>query len=156
MSPRTFVITPLSLSEMQIMKSPIALIVFATLATGCVSEANESMRRDSVGNYASTAKYNAMEREEFTAAMQAGMRDFDTRLASMKTQAQALGPDAVEEYHGFLSELEAQRREFAAEVEKHKTMLADDWRDHREDVAELYIELREELDEAYEEVVEEA
>jgi hypothetical protein len=143
-------------SETQTMKNSIQLIVLAALVTGCASDANESMRKDPVGNYASTAKYNAMEREEFTAAMQAGLRDFDVRLASLKTQAEALGPDAVEEYTDYLAELSSQRREFAAEVEKHKTMLAEDWRDHREDVAEKYIDLREELDQAYEEVVEEA
>jgi hypothetical protein len=134
----------------------LGLIALAALVTGCVADANKAQRQDAYGNYASTAKYNAMERDEFTLAMQAGLRDFDARLASLKTQAEALGPDAVEEYGECLEELTRDRAAFAAEVEKHRSMLADEWRAHREDVAEQYVDLRENLDEAYEEVVEEA
>jgi hypothetical protein len=138
------------------MKTAFGLIAVAALLTGCASDANNSVRQDAYGNYASTADYNAMERDEFTASMQAGLRDFDSRLASLETQAEALGPDAVEEYHGCLDKLMAQRREFAAEFERHRSLLADDWRSQRENVADMYVELREDLDEAFEEVVEEA
>ncbi|HTE06323.1 MAG TPA: hypothetical protein VK824_09020 [Planctomycetota bacterium] len=138
------------------MKTTLGLIALATLMTACASDANKEMKKDVAGNYASTSKYNAMEREEFTAAMEAGMRDFDARLASLKVEAEKLGPDAVEEYHGCLDELMEKRRVFAAEVEKHRSMLADDWRKRREHVAETYIDLRESLDEAYDEVVDEA
>jgi hypothetical protein len=88
--------------------------------------------------------------------MQDGLVDFDARLASLETQAVALGPDATEEYHGLLDDLMEGRRRFVAEVERHRSMLDADWRSHREDVAERYVELRESLDEAYEEVLEEA
>jgi len=137
------------------MKITLSLIALGAVLTGCASEANESMRKDTSGNYASTAKYNAMEREEFQAAMQAGLRDFDVRLTSLEAQAQKLGPDAMEEYFGDLEQLKEERQEFAAELEKHNTMLADEWRDHREDVADQYVELRESLDDTYDEVVEE-
>ena len=138
------------------MKTTLGLIALAALVSGCASDASRTMQKDTYGNYASTAKYNAMERDEFTAAMEAGLRDFDTRLASLKSQAEALGPDAVDEYHDCLEELSEERRAFAAEIEKHRSMLADQWRDHREDVAEMYVDLRQDLDAAYEEVVEEA
>ena len=105
--------------------------------------------------FISTAQYNAMERDEFQAAMQAGLRDFDVRMASLEAQAEKLGPDAMDEYFGDLEQLKEERRQFAAEFEKHNAMLADEWRDHREDVAEQYVELRESLDDTYDEVVEE-
>lgn len=138
------------------MKTIFGLLALAALATGCASDANQAIRQDIHGHYASTASFDAMDRDDFTASMLAGMRDFDARLASLKTQAEALGPDAVEEYHGCLDALMEQRREFAAEVERHRSLLADDWQDQREDVAEMYIDLRDELDDAYEEVLEEA
>ena len=137
------------------MKTTFGLIALA-LAMGCAADANDSMRRDDYGNYSSTTRYDSLNRDDFTASMQAGLRDFDERLASLETQATALGPDAIEEYHGSLDGLMEQRRAFAAELEKHATMLDADWRDHREDVAEMYVALREDLDQAYEEVVEEA
>jgi len=138
------------------MKTTLGRIALAALAAGCASSATESTRKDADGNYASTASYDALDREDFTAAMQAGLNDFDARLASLETQAEALGPDAVAEYHGCLDGLMQGRREFAAELERHHSMLADDWSDHREAVAEMYVDLREDLDAAYEEVVEEA
>jgi hypothetical protein len=138
------------------MKTMLGLIALGALIAGCASDANESMRKDTHGYYASTAHYNSMERDEFVAAMRAGMRDFDAKLASLQTQAAKLGPDAMEEYHGDLDELMEQRREFEAELEKHNAMLSEEWRDHREDVAERYLELRHSLDETYDEVVEEA
>jgi hypothetical protein len=138
------------------MKITFGLIVLAALMAGCASDANTSMRKDSRGNYASTSDYNSMQRGDFAAAMQDGLVDFDVRLASLKTQAEALGPDAVEEYHGCLDGLMEDRRLFVAEVNRHHSMLDADWRDHREDVAEMYVELRESLDEAYEEVLEAA
>lgn len=138
------------------MKIPFALLALAALATGCASDANDSMRTDKHGNYASTSQYQAMDRATFSASMQAGLRDFDLRLASLKTQAEALGPDAVEEYHSFLDSLMEARREFAATMQRHDALLASDWDDQREDVAEMYGELRDDLDQAFEEVLEEA
>jgi hypothetical protein len=138
------------------MKSTLSLLALAALATACSHDADRVQQRDVAGNYASTAQYNAMEREEFDAAMAAGLRDFDLRLESMKLEAAALGPDALEEYHGCLDELMSERRAFKAEFERSRSMMADEWRDHREDVAEKYVALRSDLDEAYEEVVEEA
>jgi hypothetical protein len=131
-------------------------LALAALATACSHDADRVQQRDVAGNYASTAQYNAMEREEFDAAMAAGLRDFDLRLESMKLEAAALGPDAIEEYHGCLDNLMEGRRAFKAELERSRSMMADEWSDHREDVAEQYVALRENLDEAYEEVVEEA
>jgi len=138
------------------MKTTLGLIVLASFATACASDANKEMKKDVAGHYATTSQYNAMERDEFNAAMDAGLRDFDSRLDALKVQAEKLGPDAVEEYHSHLDELAAKRREFGAEVEKHKTMLADDWRKEREDVAEDYVDLRQCLDDAYEDVIDEA
>ena len=138
------------------MKTTLGLVALAALVTGCASNATDSIRRDADGNYASTANYDAMDREDFTAAMQAGLIDFDERLASLEVQAEVLGPDALEEYHGCLDGLMQGRREFAAELELHRSMLSDAWRDHREGVADMYVELREDLDAAYEDVVEEA
>jgi hypothetical protein len=134
----------------------LGLVVLASLATACASDAKKEMKKDVAGNYATTSQYNAMERDEFTAAMEAGMRDFDARLDALKVQADKLGPDAIKEYHDHLDDLAKQRREFGAEVEKHRTMLADEWRRHREDVAEMYVDLRKSLDDAYEDVVDEA
>jgi len=127
------------------------------LAAGChTSDANEAQVRDSHGNYASTAQYNAMARTEFDAAMDAGLRDFDVRLKSMELEANSLGPEALEEYHAALDDLMQKRRSFEGELARHRAMLDDDWRKHREDVAEAYQDLREELDDTYEEIVEEA
>ena len=134
----------------------VSVLALAAFAAACVSDADRVEHRDMKGNYASTAKYNAMERDEFNAAMEAGLRDFDQRLESMKTEAAALGPDAVDEYHDALNGLMEDRREFVAEFDRHRSMLEDDWRDHREDVAELYVDMRDDLDDAYEQVVEEA
>ena len=136
-----------------------ALITTGILAAAVAchtSDANEAQVRDSHGNYASTAHYNAMARTEFDAAMDAGLRDFDVRLKSMELEANSLGPDALEEYHAALDDLMQKRRSFEGELARHRAMLDDDWRDNREDVAEAYEKLREELDETYEEVVEEA
>ena len=138
------------------MKSTLSLLAFAALAAACSHDADRVQQRDVDGNYASTAKYDAMDREDFDAAMEAGLRDFDLRLESMKQEAAALGPDALEEYHGCLDELMEERREFKADLERSRSMMANEWEDHREDVAEKYLALRHELDEAYEEVVEEA
>jgi len=138
------------------MKTTLGLIVLASLVTACTSDAHKEMKKDVAGHYASTSQYNAMERDEFTAAMDAGLRDFDARLDALKVQAEKLGPDAIEEYHDHLDDLSRQRREFGAEVEKHRTMLADEWRKHREDVAEMYVDLRKSLDDAYEDVVDKA
>ncbi len=138
------------------MKTTLGLIAVAALVTGCASDANNAVHKDVRGNYATTANYNAMDRDAFTAAMNAGLADFDTRLASLQTQAEALGPDAIEEYHDCLDGLMQQRRTCAAEIERHSAMLAGDWSDHREDVAEMYVDLRNSLDDAFDEVVEEA
>jgi len=138
------------------MKNFLGLVAAAAMATGCQSDANEAMRKDAYGNYASTATYNAMERADFAAAMKSGLRDFDAHLASLKLEADKLGPDAVKEYHGSLDGLMEGRRKFAAELERHDAMLADDWRGNREHVAEMYVDLREELDDAYKNVVDEA
>jgi hypothetical protein len=137
------------------MKIHLGLIALLALAAGCLSDTKKSMQKDAHGNYATTANYNAMERDEFGAAMRSGLRDFDTRLASLKTEAEALGPASVEEYHDSLDELQEGRRVFAAEIERHDAMLAPEWRSHRESVAEMYEELREDLDDAYESVVDE-
>lgn len=138
------------------MKSTLALLALAAVATACSHDAERVQHRDIQGNYASTAKYNAMERDEFNAAMVAGLADFDARLESMKKEAVALGPDAVDEYQDAVEDLLLERKAFAAEFERHRAMMSDDWRSNREDVAEQYVELRENLDQAYEEVVEEA
>jgi hypothetical protein len=138
------------------MNTTLGLIALLALATACASNATNSTRRDVDGNYASTSSYDSMDREDFTAAMQAGLIDFDDRLASLKTEAEALGPDAIEEYHGCLDGLMEGRRAFVAELEQTRTMLADEWRDNREDLADRYVDLREDLDAAYEDVVEEA
>jgi hypothetical protein len=138
------------------MKPTLCLLGLAALAMACSHDADRVQRRDYEGNYASTAAYDSMDREEFDAAMQAGLNDFDFRLETLKQEAAALGPDALEEYHGCLDDLMEERREFVAEFEQLRSMMSDDWRDHREDVAEKYLALRENLDEAYEEVVEEA
>ena len=132
------------------------ILAAVALATACRSDASQAQVRDSHGNYASTAQYNAMAREEFDAAMDAGLRDFDVRLKSMELEANTLGPDALEEYHAALDDLMQKRRAFEGELARHRAMLDDDWRDHREDVADRYVHLREELDDTYEEVVEEA
>lgn len=138
-----------------------ALITTGILAVaaglGChSSDASHSQVRDSHGNYATTAQYNAMAREEFDAAMDAGLRDFDVRLKSMELEANTLGPEALEEYHAALDDLMQKRRAFEGELARHRAMLDDDWRDQREDVAEAYVDLRDELDDTYEEIVEEA
>ncbi len=138
------------------MKTTLCLIALGALMSGCSSESHEGVRKDVHGNYATIAQFNAMERDDFTAAMQAGMREFDQRLVSLQAQAEALGPDAMEEYADDLEDLTAQRRAFEAEVEKHDAMLGGEWRDHREDVAEQSIELRESLDDAFEDVVDES
>jgi hypothetical protein len=134
----------------------VTLLTLIPAVAGCASDADRTERRDVRGNYASTAHYNAMERDEFIAAMEAGLRDFDARMETLKQQATALGPDALDEYHGALDELMEERRAFEAEFTRHRAMLAEEWRDEREDVAEQYLALREDLDEVYEEVVEEA
>jgi len=132
-------------------------ILAVAVGAAChTSDASEAQVRDSHGNYASTAQYNAMARTEFDAAMDAGLRDFDVRLKSMELEANSLGPEALEEYHAALDDLMQKRRSFEGELARHRAMLDDDWRDNREDVAEAYESLREELDETYEEVVEEA
>lgn len=138
------------------MHKTLWMIAVAALATGCASDTHETTRTDPLGNYASTAQYNALERDDFTEAMEAGLRDFDTRLASLKVQAGNLGADALEEYHGHIDALMEQRRTFDAEVQRHRSMLSEEWRDHREDVAEMYVSLRESLDEVFEEVIDEA
>jgi hypothetical protein len=133
-----------------------AILAIAGLVAACESASNDAQVRDSHGNYASTAQYNAMARTEFDAAMDAGLRDFDVRLKSMELEANSLGPDALEEYHAALDDLMQKRRAFEGELARHRAMLEDEWRDHREDVAESYVDLRDELDDTYEEVVEEA
>jgi len=138
------------------MKSTLSILALAALATACSHDADRVQQRDVDGNYASTAQYDVMDREDFDAAMEAGLRDFDLRVESMRQEAAALGPDALEEYHGCLDDLMEERRAFKAEFERTRSMMADEWEDHREDVAEKYLALREDLDEAYEEVVEEA
>jgi hypothetical protein len=138
------------------MKPTLVLLTLAAFTAACAHDSDRVQDRDVRGNYASTSDYNAMERDEFNAAMEAGLRDFDLRLESMRQEAAALGPDAIEEYHAALDDLMEERRAFVAELERSRSMLADDWRDHQEDVAEQFIALRDELDEAYEEVVEEA
>jgi hypothetical protein len=134
----------------------LAAALLAAFTAGCRSDASRAQTRDAYGNYASTANYNAMQRAEFDAAMDAGLRDFDERLHSMELEANALGPDALEEYHDHLDELMQKRRSFDGELARSRAMLEDDWRHHREDVAEKYVDLREELDDVYDEVVEEA
>jgi hypothetical protein len=134
-----------------------AAALAAALAAGChTNDAARAQTRDAYGNYQSTARYNAMERAEFDAAMDAGLRDFDERLHSMELEANALGPDALEEYHDHLDDLMQKRRSFDGELARSRAMLEDEWRKHREDVAEKYVDLREDLDDVYDEVVEEA
>ncbi|HTE04554.1 MAG TPA: hypothetical protein VK824_00045, partial [Planctomycetota bacterium] len=123
---------------------------------GCSSEAHDAVRRDTAGHYATTSQYGAMGRADFTAAMEAGMADFDARLATLQTEAQRLGPDAIEEYHDALDDLTERRRAFEAEFERHRAMLGNEWTSHREGVAEEYVDLRKHLDEAWEDVVDEA
>ena len=104
------------------MKTTVGLIALA-FAAGCATDANGSMRQDDYGHYSSTTRYDSMDRDDFTTSLQAGLLDFDERLAALEIQATALGPDATEECHGSLDGLMEQRRAFAAELEKHATML---------------------------------
>lgn len=134
-----------------------AAALAAALVAGChTNDAARAQARDAYGNYQSTARYNVMERAEFDAAMDAGLRDFDERVHSMELEANALGPDAVEEYHDKLADLMEERREFDGELARSRAMLEDEWRKHREDVAEKYVDLREELDDVYDDIVDEA
>ena len=135
----------------------LAAALAAAFAAGChTNDSARAQARDPYGNYQSTARYNAMERAEFDAAMDAGLRDFDEKVHSMELEANALGPDAVEEYHDKLAGLMKERREFDGELARSRAMLEDEWRKHREDVAEKYVDLREELDDVYDDVVDEA
>ena|SRR5262245_24759071 len=135
---------------------PLAAAALAALAVAaCASEAKKVTYQDTRGNYATTSNFNSMERTDFTKAMHDGLNDFDLQLKQLQLQAQKLGPDALEEYHDRIDDLEAKRREFAAELTRHDAMLADDWRKNREDVADDYVDLRHDLDEAFDEVIEE-
>ena len=138
------------------MRTTLWMIALAALATGCASDGHEATRTDTRGNYASTAEYSTLERADFTAAMEAGLRDFDTRLVSLKLQAENLGADALDEFHDHVDDLMEQRRVFDAELQRHRSMLAEDWREHREDVGEMYNSLRENLDEAFADVIDAA
>jgi broad specificity phosphatase PhoE len=133
----------------------LAATTLSVLAGGCHSDSAALARRYMSGNFASTSDYDAMGRAKFTAAIKSGIRDFDEQLQSMEREAEALGPDAREEFYGDLEQLRDQRAEFAAEFERLSSMLDEDWRDHKETVAEMYMDLREALDDTFDEVVEE-
>lgn len=136
-----------------------ALLSFAFVAAlgpACASDSEHYSKRDAHGNYATTPDYNSMDRYEFKSAMQAGLRDFDRRLADLNQQAENLGPDALEELHESLDDLKEGRRLFEADLARlDATVDEDEWEDLREDIAEDYEDLRELLDDVYEEVVEE-
>jgi len=132
------------------------LLALAAAIAGCASDtAKKATYQDTRGNFATTSNFNAMERTDFTKAMHDGLIDFDLQLKQLELQAEKLGPDAMQEYHSHIDELQASRREFAAELARHDAMLADEWRKYREDVADDYVDLRHDLDSAYEDVIEE-
>jgi len=137
------------------MKLALGLITVTLLGAGCTSDAERIRHVDVHGSYPTTADYNAMHRADFANAMNKGLIDFDQRLAMLSSQATALGPDALEEYHDALDGLLEQRRLFVAEIERHRAMLDVEWAERREEVAEMYIELREALDEVFEDVIDE-
>jgi hypothetical protein len=131
------------------------ILVLCAATTGCRSDASRLTHTDAAGHYATTSDYDVLERQEFTAAIRAGIRDFDEKLLVLQREAEGLGPDAREEFHGDIEQLRDRRAEFAAEFERLGAMLDEQWVDHRETVAELYLELRDALDDTVDEVAEE-
>jgi hypothetical protein len=130
------------------------ILVLCAATAGCRAEASRITRTDPVGYQTTTFDDDALDRREFTVAIRAGIRDFDDRLLVLRSEAEALGPDSREKFHGEIDQLHDRRAEFAAAFERHGAMLDEQWVEHRETVAELYLDLREALDDTFGEVAE--
>lgn len=138
------------------MKTLLVLAGCCVLLAGCARDDSERVvRQDPYGNYATTSDYNAMEREEFKAAMEAGYRDFEAQLENLRLQANQIGQDAIEEFHDHMDGIAETRTRFEAELARLDSTLERDWPERREEVAELYLELRDKLTDAYDDVIDE-
>src|SRR5688572_21919402 len=93
------------------LKSPLlAGCVLAVCAlSACKSDPPRVTLRDSQGNFVTTADFEAMERDEFIEAIDAGLADFDSQLGELRTRANELGGDSLKEFAGCETELQEQR-----------------------------------------------
>ena len=134
----------------------ILLALGAALLGGCSSPENPPTAHDAQGNFATTSDYDAMNRSQLIAAMDAGLADVDKRRLELEQRAEQLGPDAIEELHDREPKLSELRTNFVNEMARLKASLEPEYDDRREDVVDAYQDLRKGLDKAYEEVLEES
>lgn len=126
------------------------------LAPACSSDQPRATDQDPYGNYATTSNFHSMQRAEFEQAIRAGLEDFDRRYRELRTRANELGGDTLDEFADWTDDLEQKRDVVQNELARMDTALDDEWPDRREATLEAYEDLRDCLDEAYEEVFEEA
>lgn len=119
----------------------------------CTSTDSSVTTRDAAGNYVTTAEYEAMHRNEFFTAMQAGLDDFDQRFEALRERANDLGGSALGEFAEWTERLERQRADVRNALDKAEAALDDDWPKRRSEAVEAYEKLRNSLDEAYDEVL---
>lgn len=128
-------------------------VLAACALSGCKSDSPRVTLRDSQGNYVTTADFEAMDREEFIKAIDAGLGDFDTQLDELRERANELGGDSLKEFAECEVELQEERTAVENQLTIARSALNDKWPEERAETVEVYMDLREDLTEAQKDVL---
>jgi hypothetical protein len=139
--------------NIHILMRTVSALGLTLVATACSSPEPRVTERDHRGNYATTSEYKSTQREEFAAAIRAGLKDYDQKRLQLEERATKMGQSVVERLHKHLPGLTEQRTRLMNELVRLDAALDKDWPDRRNDTQEAYDDLRAALDEAYADVL---
>lgn len=128
-------------------------VLAACALSACKSDPPRVTLKDSQGNFVTTADFEAMDREEFIEAIEAGLSDFDTQLNELRTRANELGGDSLKEFAECESELQKERTALVNQLAIARNALNDKWPAERAETVDVYTSLREDLAEAQKDVL---
>ena len=86
-----------------------SLFLAACALSACQSNEPRVTLRDSQGNFITTAEFEAMDRDEFILAIEAGLVDFDKQLDELRTRANELGGSSLKEFADCERDLQEER-----------------------------------------------
>jgi hypothetical protein len=130
-----------------------SLLLIACALSACKNDPQPVTLRDSQGNFVTTADYEAMDREQFIAAIDAGLADVDKQMGELRTRANELGGDSLKQFAECETALREDRTEVVNQLTIARNALDDKWAKERAATVETYMDLRENLAEAQKDVL---